>query len=92
MGTSLKTERGRYVVPKLAFEISNRINDVTPITPISLVTLALLSHPSEGLTVDETVVALEPFVETRPLSAINETFEELHAGKLTRRPILIPES
>ena len=63
MGTSLKTERGRYIIPKMAFELSNRINDVTPITPISLVTLALLSHPSEGLTVDETAVALEPFVE-----------------------------
>jgi 6-hydroxycyclohex-1-ene-1-carbonyl-CoA dehydrogenase len=36
-------------------------------------------------------IVLAPFVEKRPLSAINETFEELHAGKLTRRPILIPE-
>jgi len=58
----LTTERGRHVVPKLAFEIANRINAVTPITPISLVTLALLSHPSGGLTVDETVEVLKPFV------------------------------
>jgi glycerol-3-phosphate O-acyltransferase len=63
MGTNLRTERGRYVVPKLAFEISNRINDVTPITPISLVTLALLSHPGGGLTVDGTLLALQPFIE-----------------------------
>ncbi len=63
MGTNLRSERGRYVVPKLAFEISNRINDVTPITPISLVALALLSHPDGGLTVVQTQAALDPFVE-----------------------------
>ncbi len=62
MDANLKSERGRYVIPKLAFEISNRINDVTPITPTSLVALALLSHPDAGLTVDQTVLALEPFV------------------------------
>ena len=37
-------------------------------------------------------IALTPFVEVRPLDAINQTFEELHAGTLARRPILIPES
>ncbi len=63
MGTDLTTERGRYVIPKMAFEISNRINDATAITPISLVTLALLSNPDRGLTVDEAVTALEPFVD-----------------------------
>ena len=60
--TNLRSERGRYVIPKLAFEISNRINDVTPITPTSLVTLALLSRPDRGLTVPETVEALAPFL------------------------------
>jgi glycerol-3-phosphate O-acyltransferase len=63
MGTDLTTERGRYIIPKMAFEISNRINDATAITPISLVTLALLSQPDHGLTVDEAVTALGPFVE-----------------------------
>ncbi len=63
MGTDLTTERGRYIIPKMAFEISNRINDATAITPISLVTLALLSRPDQGLTVDEAVDALEPFVD-----------------------------
>ncbi len=62
MGTDLTTERGRYIIPKMAFEISNRINDVTAITPISLVTLALLSQPERGLTIDEAVIALKPFV------------------------------
>ncbi len=36
-------------------------------------------------------VKLEPFVEFRPLSHINETFAELHDGRLSRRVILIPE-
>ncbi|MFV9673000.1 MAG: hypothetical protein ACNYZH_07200, partial [Acidimicrobiia bacterium] len=63
MGTDLTTEHGRYIIPKMAFEISNRINDVTAITPISLVTLALLSQPERGLTVNEAVTALEPFVD-----------------------------
>lgn len=37
-------------------------------------------------------VALGPFVEIRALAEINQTFEDLHAGKLARRPILVPES
>ncbi len=36
-------------------------------------------------------VRLEPFVEFRPLSHINETFSDLHAGRVSRRVILIPE-
>ena len=36
-------------------------------------------------------VRLEPFVERRPLASINETFADLHAHRLTRRPILVPE-
>ncbi len=50
-------------VPKLAFEISNRINEVTPITPISLVTLALLSAKGRSLTLDEVVDVLRPYIE-----------------------------
>ena len=37
-------------------------------------------------------VAIAPFVERRPLAAINATFEELHAGGLDRRVVLVPES
>jgi len=37
-------------------------------------------------------VALEPFVEHRPLSSIGESFSEIHAGKVRRRIILVPES
>ena len=37
-------------------------------------------------------VALEPFVEKRPLSTINQTFEDIHERRTNRRVILIPES
>ena len=37
-------------------------------------------------------VALEPFVEERPMSEINQTFEDVHARRTSRRVILIPES
>jgi 6-hydroxycyclohex-1-ene-1-carbonyl-CoA dehydrogenase len=36
-------------------------------------------------------VVLDPFIEYRPLSAINDVFEDLHAGKISRRVILTPE-
>ncbi len=36
-------------------------------------------------------VALEPFTEFHPMSAINTVFQDLHAGRLRRRPILIPD-
>jgi 6-hydroxycyclohex-1-ene-1-carbonyl-CoA dehydrogenase len=37
-------------------------------------------------------VALEPFVEYRPLSSINRSFTDLHARRISRRLILLPES
>jgi len=37
-------------------------------------------------------VVLEPFIERRPLASINETFEDQHAGRLTKRVILVPEA
>jgi 6-hydroxycyclohex-1-ene-1-carbonyl-CoA dehydrogenase len=37
-------------------------------------------------------VALEPFIEHRPLSSINETFAAVHGRKVSRRVVLIPES
>jgi 6-hydroxycyclohex-1-ene-1-carbonyl-CoA dehydrogenase len=36
-------------------------------------------------------VRISPFIEKRPLETINETFEALHARKLTARPVLVPE-
>ena len=37
-------------------------------------------------------VKVAPFVEQHPLSEINTVFEDVHAGKLTRRAILVPSS
>ena len=37
-------------------------------------------------------VALAPFVEHRPLASINETFADVHARRVSKRVILIPES
>ncbi|MFC1661161.1 6-hydroxycyclohex-1-ene-1-carbonyl-CoA dehydrogenase [Gemmatimonadota bacterium] len=36
-------------------------------------------------------VILDPFIEHRPLSSINDVFEDLHAGRISRRVILTPE-
>ncbi len=36
-------------------------------------------------------VAVRPFVERRPMSCLNQTFEDLRAHRVSRRVILIPE-
>jgi 6-hydroxycyclohex-1-ene-1-carbonyl-CoA dehydrogenase len=36
-------------------------------------------------------VQIEPFVETRPMSSIGETFEEAHTGNLKKRIVLTPD-
>jgi len=36
-------------------------------------------------------IEIEPFVETRPMSTIRETFEEAHEGKLMKRIVLTPD-
>jgi 6-hydroxycyclohex-1-ene-1-carbonyl-CoA dehydrogenase len=36
-------------------------------------------------------VVLEPFVEHRPMSSINQTFEDIRDHKVSRRVILVPE-
>ncbi|HSF14717.1 MAG TPA: 6-hydroxycyclohex-1-ene-1-carbonyl-CoA dehydrogenase [Vicinamibacteria bacterium] len=36
-------------------------------------------------------VAVEPFIDKRPLGTINETFEALEAHELKTRPVLVPE-
>ncbi len=59
----LESDEGRLALPKLAFDVSTRINDVTPITPISLVTMALLSQPEHGFTPVDTIEVLAPFLE-----------------------------
>jgi len=36
-------------------------------------------------------VTVDPFVETRPMSTIKETYADAHAGKLNKRVVLIPD-
>jgi 6-hydroxycyclohex-1-ene-1-carbonyl-CoA dehydrogenase len=36
-------------------------------------------------------IEIEPFVETRPMSTIQETFEEAHQGQLVKRIVLTPD-
>ncbi len=36
-------------------------------------------------------VAIEPFIERRPMATINEVFDEVHRGATTRRIVLVPE-
>jgi glycerol-3-phosphate O-acyltransferase len=49
---------------KLAFEVSVRINQATPITPTSLVTLALLGWGDRAVTVREVTVSLVNLLNT----------------------------
>jgi 6-hydroxycyclohex-1-ene-1-carbonyl-CoA dehydrogenase len=36
-------------------------------------------------------VKLHPYVERHPLSRINQVFADLHAGRIKRRPVLVPD-
>ncbi len=54
----------RFDLEKLAFEVSVRINQVTPITPTSLVTLALLGTTGQSLTVSETAKSLSNLLDS----------------------------
>ncbi len=54
-------EAAHLEIAKLAFEVSVRINRVTPITPISLVTMALLGR-DRAVTAEETHVMLRDFI------------------------------
>ena len=36
-------------------------------------------------------IALDPFVETRPMSQIAQVFDEAHHGKLKKRVVLTPD-
>ncbi|MDZ4740498.1 MAG: glycerol-3-phosphate 1-O-acyltransferase [Alphaproteobacteria bacterium] len=51
-------------VQKVAFEVSSRINDVTPITGTSLAALVLLSHRGRALTLEEIFDELEAYLSS----------------------------
>ena len=48
-------------------------------------------YPAALQIVLDGLIQIEPFVETRPMSTIQETFEEAHAGKLLKRVVLTPD-
>jgi glycerol-3-phosphate O-acyltransferase len=55
--------RPRLAVPKVAFEVANRINAVAPITPGALVTFALLDNGDRAITIEEGRDVLQPLYE-----------------------------
>lgn len=77
----LESEEGRLALPKVAFEVSTRINDVTPITSTSLVTMALLASGDRGFTAEETIEILEPYLEFVEERDLPTTFDHRFASK-----------
>ncbi len=55
--------RPRLAVPKVAFEVCNRINAATPVTAASLVTYALLDNGDRAVTGPEGLTVLEPLYD-----------------------------
>ncbi len=53
----------RAAVPKVAFEVCNRINRVTPVTAAAVTTLVLLEHPDRALTEAEMRAGALPIAE-----------------------------
>ncbi|MCG8591275.1 MAG: glycerol-3-phosphate 1-O-acyltransferase [Proteobacteria bacterium] len=68
-------------VQKLAFEVSVRINRVTPITPTSLLTLALLGRGDRSLSVEEVRSSLENLLQyvARKKLPTTADFDELQS-------------
>lgn len=50
------------VVPRVAFDIADRINNATPITPSALITFALLDNEGRALTLGELLNVLDPLL------------------------------
>jgi glycerol-3-phosphate O-acyltransferase len=82
LGDSAHANRGeterKFDLEKLAFEVSVRINRVTPITPTSLVTLALLGTTGQALTVPETRHSLANLLENVRLRNLPTTADFDH--------------
>ena len=57
------TDDVRQAVPRVAFEVSHRINQVTPITATALVTLTLLDNDDRAMTEAQMRQSLLPVVE-----------------------------
>lgn len=61
-GRTSDSDEDTIAVQKVAFEVSTRINDVTPVTGTSLAALVLLSHRGRALTLDEIFEELEEYL------------------------------
>jgi 6-hydroxycyclohex-1-ene-1-carbonyl-CoA dehydrogenase len=48
-------------------------------------------YPEVLKLVMEGKIKIEPFVETRPMSTIEQAYEEAHKGGLTKRLVLTPD-
>ncbi len=63
-GRQPEPDEEELTLQKLAFEVSVRINQVTPITPTSLVTLALLGWGDRAVTVSEVRASMTNLLDT----------------------------
>ena len=48
-------------------------------------------YPTVLKMVQDEQVAIEPFIETRPMSQIQQAFDDVHKGGLDKRIVLIPD-
>ena len=48
-------------------------------------------YPDVLKLVQEKKVEIEPFIETRPMSQIQQAFDDVHSGGLDKRIVLIPD-
>lgn len=82
---ALQAADSKLAVEKVALEVCNRINAVTPITPNSLVTLALLGVADRAVTMSEIRDTLRPlldYVRRRRLPVTEPVLLEDEAGVL----------
>jgi glycerol-3-phosphate O-acyltransferase len=73
--------RPRLAVPKVAFEVCNRINAATPVTPSAMLTFAVLDNGDRAITVDEGRRILHPllkYIKARGLPLTQEVNLDEH--------------
>lgn len=84
----------RLAVSKVAFDVCNRINAVTPITPTALVTFALLDNDDRAITVAEGREILRPllaYIKARHLPVTASVDLSEHGGLALALKALVRE-
>ena len=84
----------RYVLPKIAFEVCYRIDEVTPITPTSLITFALLDNDDRSLTKGQIEGVLRPlldYITARELPLTSDVDESETGGMVQSLRLLLRE-